>query len=433
MGKTPGGKRGKEKAKAKGAHKGAQGPPLGAKAGLKGFGAPAAEPKVKKEFVKKVKKTPEEKAAAQAAAEQEEQEAAAVLARAAEQAVAEQALKRAAADRAAAERVAAEQAAAEEAAAKQAAAERAAAVERERAAAQREVEERHINEAMAQSMASLQADEERRRAPALAAAAPAAAPPAAAPMPPPPPPAVTTSPDAPLKLTYAELSAATSNFAQSTLVGVGGFGSVYRSDALPSLTQLGPCAVKRLTPAGDGGLDRGGRGGGRGLTGRGGRGAGVDSSLKEAMKEVELLRRCAPHANLLPLLGYCLEPMHAPCLIFPLCLGGTLEDRLMPHSAAAKTRLFALGWAEPPAPLAWQPRLVALREAARALAHLHAQRLLHGDVKPSNILLAVDGSSARLADFGLARAAKRQEGAAPGATAASVSGVKGSAAFLDPI
>ena len=340
----------------------------------------------------------------------------------------------AAEEQAAAERAAAERAAAvekERGASKRAATEQAAA---ERAAAERAEEDAHLDEALARSMASLQADEERRRAPAVPVAATTTPSPAATPFAPPlPPPAVTASPDAPRQLTYAELSAATSSFAESALVGVGGFGSVYRSEALPSLPQLGPCAVKRLTPAGDGGLDRGGRGGGRGLTGRGGRGAGVDSSLKEAMKEVELLRRCAPHANLLPLLGYCLEPMHAPCLIFPLCLGGTLEDRLMPHSAAAKTRLFALGWAEPPAPLAWQPRLVALREAARALAHLHAQRLLHGDVKPSNILLAVDGSSARLADFGLARAAKRQEGAAPGATAASVSGVKGSAAFLDPI
>ena len=48
-------------------------------------------------------------------------------------------------------------------------------------------------------------------------------------------------------------------------------------------------------------------------------------------------------------------------------------------------------------------------------------------VEPSN------GSSARLADFGLARAAKRQESAAPGASVASASGVKRSAAFLDPI
>ena len=109
VGKAPGGKRGKEKPKPKGA-----GPPLGAKAGLTGFGAPAAEPRVKKEFAKKVKRTPEEKAAAQAAAEQEKREAAAVLARAAEQVEAEQALKRAAADRAAAERAAAEEAAEEE-------------------------------------------------------------------------------------------------------------------------------------------------------------------------------------------------------------------------------------------------------------------------------------------------------------------------------
>ena len=105
----------------------------------------------------------------------------------------------------------------------------------------------------------------------------------------------------------------------------------------------------------------------------------------------------------------------------------------MPHSTAAKTRLAALGWAEPPAPLACPVRLLILRDAARALAHLHAQRLLHGDVKPSNILLDAAGATARLADFGLARAAKRQESAALGASVASMSGVKGSAAFLDPI
>jgi serine/threonine protein kinase len=73
----------------------------------------------------------------------------------------------------------------------------------------------------------------------------------------------------------------------------------------------------------------------------------------------------------------------------------------MPDSAAARTRLLALGWAAPPAPLAWRVRLAVLRDAARALAHLHGQHLLHGDVKPSNILLDVHGSSAHLADFAL--------------------------------
>ena len=157
--------------------------------------------------------------------------------------------------------------------------------------------------------------------------------------------------------------------------------------------------------------------------------------MAEVLKEVELLGRCAPHANLLPLLGYCLEVARSPCLVYPLCSGGTLEDRLMPDAPGALGRLAALGWAATPAPLPWRARLAILRDAARALAHLHGQQLLHGDVKPSNILL--DGGaaavSARLADFGLARMAKQHEQAAPGASVASVSAVKGTAAFLDPI
>ena len=40
------------------------------------------------------------------------------------------------------------------------------------------------------------------------------------------------------------------------------------------------------------------------------------------------------------------------------------------------------GWVELPAPLTWLQRLIILRDAARALVHLHAQQpvLLHGDV-----------------------------------------------------
>ena len=101
--------------------------------------------------------------------------------------------------------------------------------------------------------------------------------------------------------------------------------------------------------------------------------------MAELLTEVELLSRYH-HENLMPLLGYCLAP-EAPCLVYPLARGGNLEDRLLLTSAGFD-RLAALGWAEPPAPLTWPHRLTILRDAARALVHLHAQQpvLLHGDV-----------------------------------------------------
>lgn len=42
-------------------------------------------------------------------------------------------------------------------------------------------------------------------------------------------------------------------------------------------------------------------------------------------------------------------------------------------------------------------------QVADALAYLHGQGIVHGDVKPGNILVPVDGSPVRLTDFGVAR------------------------------
>ncbi len=55
-----------------------------------------------------------------------------------------------------------------------------------------------------------------------------------------------------------------------------------------------------------------------------------------------------------------------------------------------------------------------IAQVADALAHVHQRGVVHCDVKPGNILVPVDGSPVRLADFGVAR---RVPWAAPGGEA----------------
>ncbi|GJP33384.1 hypothetical protein CLOM_g17929, partial [Closterium sp. NIES-68] len=53
--------------------------------------------------------------------------------------------------------------------------------------------------------------------------------------------------------------------------------------------------------------------------------------------------------------------------------------------------------------LSWEQRVRIALDAAKGLAYLHESNIIHRDFKASNILLAED-YSARLTDFGMARA-----------------------------
>ncbi|OLB75953.1 MAG: hypothetical protein AUI14_19885 [Actinobacteria bacterium 13_2_20CM_2_71_6] len=57
--------------------------------------------------------------------------------------------------------------------------------------------------------------------------------------------------------------------------------------------------------------------------------------------------------------------------------------------------------ADGPLPPAVAADVVA--QVADALAYVHARGIVHGDIKPGNILVPVDGSPVRLTDFGVAR------------------------------
>ena len=93
---------------------------------------------------------------------------------------------------------------------------------------------------------------------------------------------------------------------------------------------------------------------------------------------MQLLGTCS-HKRLLPLLGFCLDPQ-APCLVYPLQEGGSLEDRLFlgtvfdepngaAHAAARLARLAQLGFAAPPSPLTWDERLRAVLDVLKALVY----------------------------------------------------------------
>ncbi|EOD25027.1 hypothetical protein EMIHUDRAFT_53741, partial [Emiliania huxleyi CCMP1516] len=205
-----------------------------------------------------------------------------------------------------------------------------------------------------------------------------------------------------------ELIAATDGFAEARKVGEGGFGRVYRCDALPSLPRVA-CGFAVKTA----------------LVGVGAQG------LAELQSEVRTLS-AACHPSLLPLLGVCLAPARA-CLVYPLCRGGSLEDRLY-RAPAALQRLRMLGFERPPPPLSSAERLRVLRDAASALHYLHTRSpmILHRDVSAGNILLDERGNG-YLADVGLARAAEATAGANGQVSHLSTQRIFGKPGYIDPI
>ncbi|XP_039142457.1 LOW QUALITY PROTEIN: putative receptor-like protein kinase At1g80870 [Dioscorea cayenensis subsp. rotundata] len=96
-----------------------------------------------------------------------------------------------------------------------------------------------------------------------------------------------------------------------------------------------------------------------------------------------------PHSPfIVSLLGYCLS-RRCRALVFEFMPNGSLQDALFHPSDA----------------LTWDHRFRIILDVAQALAFLHLEcdpPVIHGDIKPSNVLLGAD-FSAKISDFGLAR------------------------------
>nr|AAM10331.1 AT5g38990/K15E6_170 [Arabidopsis thaliana]AAN18200.1 At5g38990/K15E6_170 [Arabidopsis thaliana] len=184
-----------------------------------------------------------------------------------------------------------------------------------------------------------------------------------------------------------EIKSATNDFEEKLIIGVGGFGSVYKGRIDGGATLV---AVKRLE-----------------IT--------SNQGAKEFDTELEMLSKLR-HVHLVSLIGYC-DDDNEMVLVYEYLPHGTLKDHLFRRDKASDP------------PLSWKRRLEICIGAARGLQYLHTgakYTIIHRDIKTTNILLD-ENFVAKVSDFGLSRV---------GPTSASQTHVstvvKGTFGYLDP-
>ncbi|CAN1237188.1 U-box domain-containing protein 33 [Linum grandiflorum] len=185
---------------------------------------------------------------------------------------------------------------------------------------------------------------------------------------------------------FSEIEEATNNFHPSLKIGEGGFGSIYRG-----VLHHTEVAIKMLH-------------------------ANSMQGPSEYQQEVDILSRMR-HPNLVTLIGACPE---AWTLIYEYLPNGSVEDRL---SCRGNTP-----------PLSWQTRIRIAAELCSVLMFLHSSKphsIVHGDLKPANILLD-SNYVCKLSDFGIARLLHQGEGSGIGETICCRTDPKGTFAYMDP-
>ncbi|XP_010450541.1 PREDICTED: serine/threonine-protein kinase CDL1-like [Camelina sativa] len=170
-----------------------------------------------------------------------------------------------------------------------------------------------------------------------------------------------------VRFSYGEIVAATRNFSKGRVLGRGACSYVFRGKIGIWGTAL---AIKRL-----------------------------DKEDKESPKSFcrELMIASSLHSsNIVPLLGFCIDPEEGLFLVYKYVSGGSLEHYL--HDKKKKKGIStAFG-------LPWSARYKVALGIADAIAYLHngtEQCVVHRDIKPSNILLS-SKKIPKLCDFGLA-------------------------------
>ncbi|PUZ68335.1 hypothetical protein GQ55_2G018600 [Panicum hallii var. hallii] len=164
----------------------------------------------------------------------------------------------------------------------------------------------------------------------------------------------------PHRFSYKDLFRATEGFKNKNLLGVGGFGKVYRGVLRVSKCEI---AVKRVSH-------------------------NSKQHMKEFVAEIVSIGRMQ-HPNLVQLLGYCRRKGEL-LLVYEYMSNGSLDKYLYCRESKAT--------------LNWVQRLGIIKGIASGLIYLHEEWekvVVHRDIKASNVLLD-SGMNGRLGDFGLA-------------------------------
>ncbi|KAL0866735.1 hypothetical protein Bca101_045853 [Brassica carinata] len=168
-----------------------------------------------------------------------------------------------------------------------------------------------------------------------------------------------------VRFSYGEIVAATRNFSKGRVLGRGACSYVFRGKIGIWRTAL---AIKRL-----------------------------DKEDKESPKSFcreLMIASSLDSSNIVPLLGFCIDPEEGLFLVYKYVSGGSLERYLHDKKKGVKA---AFG-------LPWSARYKVALGIADAIAYLHngtEQCVVHRDIKPSNILLS-SKKIPKLCDFGLA-------------------------------